>query len=963
MTTTVFTGTPVISVTDSRGQIVRTLNWNRSIDGGATTLLVTHARAVDDTRTSNFRDPRLFAAWQTDDTTGANLTTFSSLAGQPLRRDSTDSGQNITVFDAEGRPAWSRDPAGTVMTWAYDELGRPVSTLQRLSTETVTAALFVYGDSDSQTASPQDNNLCGVCVRRYDEGGLLTTGSVALSGAALSTSLTFLLDAERLPDWPDDEAGRNALLESTTYTTTGQADALARTTARTDASGHAVSMTYDVSGVPVTQSLQLKEQSTDTPLLTDLTLNAAGQVLSETAGNGVTTTYSYEEGTLRLIGIAAARTGDSTALQSLGYTYDPVGNVTTVSDATVSRGWFRNQATDGSRSFTYDALYRLLSATGRENVENGAQSSGLPVMQSLNDSQTVNYTRSYSYDNSGNLTTLTHTGAVSNTMTMVTDTLSNRSVRQNNDGSLAPGMDWSLWFTPGGQLKTLQTEGGKPATGYTDSADPLMWDRNTRLQAVTLVSRSRTDTTQNDREVYQYRGGMRVRKQTRTLMNATSGLWTVNEVRYLPGLEVRNSWQETVTGNSATAPDYQEQLEVVTTQAGRSQIRVLHWVTSPPSGVSNDQIRYGVDDNIGSMQLELDSTGQLISREEYYPYGGTAVWAGRSQIEADYKTVRYSGQERDGAGLYYYGYRYYAPWLCRWTASDPAREIDGLNLFRMVENSPVTFADPKGLSPFNKIEKKIIESHSFSGYESQIIKKMQKPQKNKRQREIASQVEFQSAEILRDKNGVELKIINDYTTDSTSINEKIRSGEGFSKEGELDHAINSLSEEREKVTYRVATYVEGFSPWRGHGSINVGDIVMDDTYVSTSAHRGFLSFRSSKENKNTTYARIAVLSMSAVNVSGLSKYNNDTESLVFPIDLRKPGLSLLDKLKMRVKGPAAGQAEYLVPRGVLFKVMAIDHHGKNDFILLEEFKGISFSTIKNMYSGNEVKYRTYESHA
>uniref|UniRef100_UPI00289D850F RHS repeat-associated core domain-containing protein n=1 Tax=Pseudescherichia sp. TaxID=2055881 RepID=UPI00289D850F len=80
----------------------------------------------------------------------------------------------------------------------------------------------------------------------------------------------------------------------------------------------------------------------------------------------------------------------------------------------------------------------------------------------------------------------------------------------------------------------------------------------------------------------------------------------------------------------------------------------------------------------------------------YYPFGGTAVWTARNEVEAGYKTVRYSGKERDGSGLYYYGHRYYAPWLCRWVSADPAGEVDGLNLFRMVRNNPVTFFDAKG---------------------------------------------------------------------------------------------------------------------------------------------------------------------------------------------------------------------------------------------------------------------------
>ncbi len=71
----------------------------------------------------------------------------------------------------------------------------------------------------------------------------------------------------------------------------------------------------------------------------------------------------------------------------------------------------------------------------------------------------------------------------------------------------------------------------------------------------------------------------------------------------------------------------------------------------------------------------------------------------RPDAGIDYKTHRYSGKERDATGLYYYGYRYYQPWAGRWLSSDPAGTVDGLNLFRMVRNNPVTLYDNDGLAP------------------------------------------------------------------------------------------------------------------------------------------------------------------------------------------------------------------------------------------------------------------------
>ncbi|WP_260655040.1 RHS repeat domain-containing protein, partial [Yersinia intermedia] len=136
--------------------------------------------------------------------------------------------------------------------------------------------------------------------------------------------------------------------------------------------------------------------------------------------------------------------------------------------------------------------------------------------------------------------------------------------------------------------------------------------------------------------------------------------------------------------------------------------------------IANNQLRYSFDNQIGSSLLELDHNGDIISQEEYYPFGGTAVFASRNTVEAKYKTVRYSGKERDATGLYYYGLRYYLPWLGRWLSSDPAGTIDGLNLYRMVRNNPVSLMDEDGLKPQSFIDSHEESSTSIENYRKSI---------------------------------------------------------------------------------------------------------------------------------------------------------------------------------------------------------------------------------------------------
>jgi RHS repeat-associated protein len=107
--------------------------------------------------------------------------------------------------------------------------------------------------------------------------------------------------------------------------------------------------------------------------------------------------------------------------------------------------------------------------------------------------------------------------------------------------------------------------------------------------------------------------------------------------------------------------------------------------------------RYQFGNNIESATLELDENANTISYEEYYPYGETSYRAGRNIAEVGLKRYRYTGKEKDEeSGLYYYGARYYAPWLGRWTAADPAGTIDGLNLYMYCRGSPANSIDPEG---------------------------------------------------------------------------------------------------------------------------------------------------------------------------------------------------------------------------------------------------------------------------
>ena len=125
---------------------------------------------------------------------------------------------------------------------------------------------------------------------------------------------------------------------------------------------------------------------------------------------------------------------------------------------------------------------------------------------------------------------------------------------------------------------------------------------------------------------------------------------------------------------------------------------LVDWtVGTPPSGVSAHQERYQLDNMIHSSMMEVSGNGSIISYEEYAPFGATVYAAGTSFAEVSLKRYRYAGHDRDQAtGLYYYGARYYAPWLLRWLSPDPAGDIDGINLYAFVGGNPVAWIDVGG---------------------------------------------------------------------------------------------------------------------------------------------------------------------------------------------------------------------------------------------------------------------------
>ncbi|MFP3516267.1 RHS repeat-associated core domain-containing protein [Pseudomonas sp. SIMBA_077] len=653
--------TPSLAAVDPRGFVVLNAAYHRA-----------SADAPPQTRTRRYTfgatgfmdeqwDPRLYALHREQPQTIPNHRTRYSLTGQTLSTQSVDAGGCLLFRGVAGQVIARWDSRGNLRRYAFDYLLRPTAVFEQASHEASERQVerFTYALND---ASGRLSNRCGRLIRHDDPSGILLYEHYSLQGQLLSEQRMF----DRSP------TERDLTLDQPRYSTAWKYNAMAELVEQTDAKGHSQHSQYAVDGQLHQRRLTLMGGRPQV-LLDQRVCNADGQVEFERAGNDVITAMQYSPSDARLKRLTTYRMGQKNRpLQDLTYDYDRVGNVTRVSDEAQPIQWSSNAQVKPVSVYRYDSLYQLISASGRENAHN-TPSSGLPgvvLFGAADDSVWRNYTQLYTYDEGSNLAELKHqvTSGQGYTRTMVIAKNSNHGVLKSNDlpaQSPEAGRDFDL---NGNQLALVP--------GQT-----LHWGVSNELSAVTLVTR---ENGSNDEERYAYDS---IRQRTRKVRSTRAhGLTHTMEVLYLPGLEIRR--------DSATG----EHLNIIRAQAGRSDVSVFQWEEGRPQGMPDNGMRYSLSDHLGSSTLELNGEAELISQESYYPYGGTAWWAAKSALQGKYKITRYSGKELDASGLYYFGFRYYAPWLQRWISPDPAGDVDGLNLYAMVSNNPITFKDAMGLN-------------------------------------------------------------------------------------------------------------------------------------------------------------------------------------------------------------------------------------------------------------------------
>ncbi|MCX6320023.1 MAG: hypothetical protein NTW29_22280 [Bacteroidetes bacterium] len=681
-----------------------------------------------------------------------NFQQVYNLSKEVVQVISADAGTKWTLHNVLGQPIFTNDAVGTQAFYSYDVLHRPVALYVKSPALSIaqTVKKMVYGDSQYNGTSyfphAAGQNLRGELVISFDEAGLSLFPSFDINGHALLSAQWLKSDYKGEANWDDvndailadmakvmqgqyqpaDYLNMNqppsplTLFEEGVFVTSTNMDAVGRVVNSTDADGNMCTPAYYstnwLSGLTVSPGplIPIPDPNPPAPGFSNVQYNAKGQRTSISYANGTKTTYNYDPFSFELTAIKTTRNTEIT--QYLQYHHDPVGNVTSVKNLAIPTVFFGNQQINALSGYTYDSLYRLITATGREhqglwrNVQTNQNKYNQSFLNTLfsangqplsNPQALQNYTQKYQYDEAGNLILQRHIGNNFQTRTTIIQNNSNQ-IASSGLGSTPPFV--SYYYDANGNMTSL------------DDCQRIAWNYRNNMQAAVIIERP-DDAA--DAEYYVYDGaGQRVRKvQEQKTATGTA----VKEVIYLGGVEVRRSY----TTNASGAKTITREWHLLKAADGSNTFcEWRYWVKGTINPDEKKlQWRYRLSDALNSCCYELDEAGNKISYEEYYPYGGTSIIAAQNETEVKAKHYHYSGKEKDSAtGLYYYGMRYYAPWLGRWTCTDPAGTVDGMNLFTFVKGNPVSNVDTNGMmlkrGPAGRIVEVFFGGTSRSGFES-----------------------------------------------------------------------------------------------------------------------------------------------------------------------------------------------------------------------------------------------------
>lgn len=672
--------TPNVLHVDTLGRPVLSIDHNKDIRGED---VFYHTQTLLDTE-GNLR--------AVTDARGNTVMRYKyDMLGNSVYQNSMDAGQRWLLTNILSSPLRTWDERNHEFRYFYDILQRPTHS-QVIGGDGPTPLnhIFdrvIYGESlltenRSNEEALQSRNVLGQVIQHYDTGGLMDTPNFDFKGQPLFTTRRLFKKYKEVANWIDTNLIND--LEEPEFTFTTETDALGRISQQIAPDGSIIIPSYNEAGLLNGETVLHPNTTVSSVYIKDIHYNEKGQRNKIIYGNNVSTRFQYDKETFRLKRLESKRqNGD--LLQDWHYTYDPMGNITHIEDKNIPVVFFKNQKTTGIATYTYDALYRLIEATGRENkaaldfgtCDNWNDKASMHSMNPGDPMVVRNYTQRYQYDAVGNIMEMKH---------------------------LAKGANWTRAYeyeSVNNRLKSTHIGDIDNPTHYTKykhhvkhgyheelpHLEKIAW--NFKEEVVLTTRQHCTEDKIPVTTYYQYDGsGQRIRKITEN-QASSGGTPTKKEERiYISGYELYKKHTGKHAGLERTSLSLMDEGHRFVMIETRNEVN---------DDTEEQLVRYQLHNHLGSAALELDENAQVISYEEFHPFGTTAFQATNANIKSAAKRYRYTGMERDEeTGLEYHSARYYMPWLGRWLSSDPIGIGDGVNVYCYVSDRPIKAFDPSG---------------------------------------------------------------------------------------------------------------------------------------------------------------------------------------------------------------------------------------------------------------------------
>jgi RHS repeat-associated protein len=461
-------------------------------------------------------------------------------------------------------------------------------------------------------------------------------------------------------------------------------DNLGRMLTLTYPDGEALTYGYDSGGLLT--SVQGAASGTTTNYVKHIRYDVFGKRLDILTGSGesvggelsgIGTRYQYNADNQRLYSLVTAKrdsTGSwSTAIQSLTYSYDGVGNILSINNTMTSNmEGFTTETVN--RTFGYDGYYRLTSSAG-VLAEDGTTAKSYFVRTE--------------FDNIHNMTSKDQVVKLGSTD--VAGLSYKFGYNYTAAQPHAPGYIVNSYPSSPVTRNCIYDSDGNLINYSIDTfTRTLTWDAENRL-------RSSADSDSAVNESYQYdESGQRSYKVSQVL-NSDSSYSTYYSA-------YANQYSNyTVQGSNMTDDKH--------IYAGNQRIASVVTInTDSPS------VFYYQTDHLGSTGYLSNTDGDIKQHCEYTPWGEN--WF--DNPETPILKYKFTGKEQDNTGLYYFGARYYDSVISLWVSPDPILEkyLDAggkgdqnnyrnsvfnsknLALYSYGVQNPLVMVDPDGLTPY-----------------------------------------------------------------------------------------------------------------------------------------------------------------------------------------------------------------------------------------------------------------------